>query len=263
MSISRRVLQAAAVSGLVVGLTVPAAAAFADSAPAQPDQRTSASVSQDSTQPGRHTTDSSKDPSASAADPSKSPADSAPKEQHYRLSNGAQAHVYTLPDGSYMAWITVKGQRVANLDAHHASSTVHKYRYVLNQANGFVGVVHPDGWHSEQDVPDPHGDSHQQKHQGVHQKSHQKTDRKTHEKIRQDTRDQRAVRHSDLSAAQSGGAPVRAQGELPRGGVKAGAEGVSSHSSETPLLVAAGGGLALAGAGLGYLGLRRGRRHES
>ncbi|MEV5612787.1 hypothetical protein [Streptomyces sp. NPDC052225] len=126
MSISRRVLRTAAVSGLVIGLTVPAAAAFANSTAPHPGGQTVASASA-----GRSA------------------------EQNYTLSNGARAHVYALPDGTYMAWITVKGQRVANLGAGHASSTVHGYRYVLNQANGFVGVVHPGGWHSEQDRPAP------------------------------------------------------------------------------------------------------------
>ncbi|MYT73447.1 MULTISPECIES: hypothetical protein [unclassified Streptomyces] len=238
MSISRRVLQIAAVSGLVAGLTVPAAAAFADSAAPQPDQQTVSS-------PSPATSQSSSDQG---------------KEQQYSLSNGAQAHVYSLPDGSYMAWITVKGQRVANLSSGSGSSTVNGYRYILNQANGFVGVVHPDGWHSEQDKPDP---AHQKKHPDNHQK-----DQKIHPRPHQDTRDQRTAQHDSqtgatrdkgTSAAVAGGR----EGRLPQGGVRAGAEGASSHGSDTPLIVAAGGGLALAGAGFGYLVVRRGRREES
>ncbi|MFJ6937573.1 hypothetical protein [Streptomyces sp. NPDC101132] len=47
---------------------------------------------------------------------------------------------------------------------------------------------------------------------------------------------------------------------LPKGGVKAGAEGVEAKGSDTPVLVAAGGGMAAAGAaGLGFALLRRGR----
>ncbi|MFJ7155315.1 hypothetical protein ACIQUQ_10270 [Streptomyces sp. NPDC101118] len=47
---------------------------------------------------------------------------------------------------------------------------------------------------------------------------------------------------------------------LPKGGVKAGAEGVEGKGSDTPVLVAAGGGMAAAGAaGLGFALLRRGR----
>ncbi|MEU6841634.1 hypothetical protein ABZ930_07125 [Streptomyces sp. NPDC046716] len=235
MSISRRVVQTAAVSGLVIGLTVPAAAAFADSAAPQSDPQTTSSASPD--------------PSQSASDQG--------GEQHYSLSNGAQAHVYALPDGSYMAWITVKGQRVANLSSGSGSSTVNGYRYVLNQANGFVGVVHPDGWHSEQDQADP-----------AHQKTHPDHHQKVHPKPHQDSRDQRTVQHGSAertthdkgtSAAVAGGR----EGRLPQGGVRAGAEGVSSHGFATPLIVAAGGGLALAGAGVGYLGVRRARREES
>ncbi|MER5951903.1 hypothetical protein ABT127_38295 [Streptomyces sp. NPDC001904] len=235
MSIPRRVLQTAAVSGLVIGLSVPAAAAFADSAAPQPGQQTTSSASPDPTQ--------------SASDQG--------KEQQYSLSNGAQAHVYTLPDGSYMAWITVKGQRVANLSSDSGSSTVNGYRYVLNQANGFVGVVHPDGWHSEQDKPDP-------AHQKTHPDHHQKVQPKHHE----NAHDQRTVQHGSAARTAhdkgtSAAVESGREGRLPQGGVRAGAEGVSSHSSETPLMVAAGGGLALAGAGVGYLVVRRTRREES
>ncbi|MYW62590.1 hypothetical protein GTY65_00630 [Streptomyces sp. SID8379] len=226
MSISRRVLQTAAVSGLVVGLVVPAGVAFADSAPSPSDRQTSASAPQT-------------------------------QEQDYKLSNGAQAHVFTLPNGSYMAWITVKGQRVANLSSDSASSTVNGYRYVLNEANGFVGVVHPNGWHSEQDKPNPADTS---RHQHQHQQHHEN---------RQGTPQKHAVHGSGTTSSRDTGTGASAvvQGgsdtRLPQGGVKAGAEGVASHGSETPLMLAAGGGLALAGAGIAYLGVRRGRRGES
>ncbi|MFJ8011743.1 hypothetical protein [Streptomyces sp. NPDC096339] len=47
---------------------------------------------------------------------------------------------------------------------------------------------------------------------------------------------------------------------VPKGGVKAGAEGVATAESDTPLLVAAGGGMAAVGAaGLGFAMLRRNR----
>ncbi|MFD8569789.1 hypothetical protein [Streptomyces sp. NPDC059639] len=247
MSIPRRVLQTAAVSGLVIGLTVPAAAAFADSAAPQPGQQT--------------TSQASPSPAQSASDQGKA--------QNYTLSNGAQAHVYALPDGSYMAWITVKGQRVASLSSGSGSSTVHGYRYVLNQANGFVGVVHPDGWHSEQDKADP---AHQKTHPNNHHKAHQKVQQKAHPKHHQPAHEQRTVRHglqhgSEARTAYDKGTSATVEGQRearrPQGGVPAAAEGVSSRGSETPLMVAAGGGLALAGAGFGYLVVRRGRRDES
>ncbi|MFE2166213.1 hypothetical protein ACFXB3_14255 [Streptomyces sp. NPDC059447] len=47
---------------------------------------------------------------------------------------------------------------------------------------------------------------------------------------------------------------------VPKGGVKAGAEGVATADSDTPLLLAAGGGMAAVGAGgLGFAMLRRNR----
>ncbi|MGY9066996.1 hypothetical protein [Streptomyces sp. CAS3] len=75
--------------------------------------------------------------------------------QEFTLSNGAVAHVYKLPKGGYMAWITIKGQRIASLSAHNPTATAKGYKYEINQANGFVGVIHPGGWHSEQDKPKP------------------------------------------------------------------------------------------------------------
>ncbi|MCX5196064.1 PT domain-containing protein [Streptomyces sp. NBC_00249] len=48
---------------------------------------------------------------------------------------------------------------------------------------------------------------------------------------------------------------------VPKGGVKAGAEGVGAPQADTPVLLAAGGGMAAMGAaGLGFAILRRGRR---
>ncbi|MER5950289.1 hypothetical protein ABT127_30005 [Streptomyces sp. NPDC001904] len=75
------------------------------------------------------------------------------------LSDGSSAHVTQLANGTYQAWVTHKGVRIAALDSAHKSQRVHGYTYELNQANGFVGVVHPGGWHSEQNVP-----QHQSKH---------------------------------------------------------------------------------------------------
>lgn len=85
--------------------------------------------------------------------PAPTHASSAAGVQDTHLSDGTVAHVSHLHDGHWQAWITKKGARIAALDAKHPSKKVHGFTYVLNQANGFVGVVHPGGWHSEQDKP--------------------------------------------------------------------------------------------------------------
>ncbi|MER5564063.1 hypothetical protein ABT071_36375 [Streptomyces sp. NPDC002506] len=199
MTSNRRALvRAVAVSAAVSGaLLAPAAAAFADSPAPAPSQSASST------------------PSGSKKDESKKN-DKEQDAQEFKLSNNAVAHVYTLPAGGYMAWITMNGQRIANLSADKPTATVKGYQYELNQANGFVGVLHPDGWHSEQDKPKPHtGDK------------------------KKDGR-----QRGDKSV-------------MPKGGVKAGAEGVQEQN---PALLVGGGGMAAAGAaGLGFAMLRRGR----
>ncbi|MFI7388099.1 hypothetical protein [Streptomyces sp. NPDC049813] len=82
------------------------------------------------------------------------------RTQTLPLSDHSTAHVTKLSDGTWQAWITHKGVRIAALDAAHKTQRVHGYTYVLNQANGFVGVVHPGGWHSEQNVPQHQGKHH-------------------------------------------------------------------------------------------------------
>ncbi|MFC5721063.1 hypothetical protein ACFP1Z_12880 [Streptomyces gamaensis] len=210
MRVTRRTLRAAVVAGLVAGVALPASSAFASTAA----------------------------PSSSASQtpaPSKSPdgegkQDKEPDSQEYKLSNGAVAHVYKLPKGGYMAWITMNGQRIANLSAGQPTATVKGYKYELNQANGFVGVVHPDGWHSEQD------------------ESQQEYDKKHHKK--DDKQDNR----------QGSGTGGSHHGQVPKGGVKAGAEGVSSSDGPDTGMLAAGGGMATAAAaGLGFAMKRRGR----
>ncbi|MCX4832301.1 hypothetical protein OG746_45260 [Streptomyces sp. NBC_01016] len=99
---------------------------------------------------------------AEAAPASTGPAAAASAAQHTAtagrtqtlpLSDGSTAHVTRLANHTYQAWITHKGVRIAALDSAHKTQRVHGYTYALNQANGFVGVVHPGGWHSEQNVP--------------------------------------------------------------------------------------------------------------
>ncbi|MFI7343701.1 hypothetical protein ACIBUY_37870 [Streptomyces sp. NPDC050085] len=91
--------------------------------------------------------------------------------QDIHLSDGSVAHVTDLGGGKWQAKITRNGHSVASLDSQHASSRVHGYTYELNQANGFVGVQEPSGWHSESDVARP--DVHQHQHGGpVHHGQH-------------------------------------------------------------------------------------------
>ncbi|MGY0021576.1 hypothetical protein ACVHNB_21775 [Streptomyces sp. YJ-C3] len=90
--------------------------------------------------------------------------------QDIHLSDGSVAHVTDLGHGQWQAWVTHHGTRIADLDPTHSSSRVHGYTYELNQANGFVGVTEPSGWHSESDQPRPDHDRHQQdirRHQGT------------------------------------------------------------------------------------------------
>lgn len=94
------------------------------------------------------------------------------RTQALPLSDGATAHVTRLPNGSYQAWITHKGVRIAALDSAHKTQRVHGYTYVLNQANGFVGVVHPGGWHSEQNVPQHPAKKHTHHKHNDHKSKH-------------------------------------------------------------------------------------------
>ncbi|MFJ5680951.1 hypothetical protein [Streptomyces sp. NPDC093097] len=209
MSVTRRTLRAAAVAGLAIGFAVPVSSAVASSASSSVAPSSSASPT-----PG-----TSKSPGSDGAQ------DKTRGVQEYKLSNGAVVHVYRLPKGGYMAWITMNGQRIASLSAQNPTASVKGYKYELNQANGFVGVVHPGSWHSEQDKASPGG------------KSHQLDSKKGH---KQSTGTGTGARH----------------GQVPRGGVKAGAEGVpSSHQAG---MLAAGGGMA--GVGVAGLGLAMKRR---
>ncbi|MHC5264446.1 hypothetical protein ACYSUO_41800 [Streptomyces sp. UC4497] len=132
---------------------------------------------------------------AEAAPASTGPAVTATATQHTAaagrtqtlpLSDGSTAHVTRLPNGTYQAWITHKGVRIAALDSAHKTQRVHGYTYALNQANGFVGVVHPGGWHSEQNVPQhpakkhthhKHNDHKHNGHKSKHHKSKHHTNR--------------------------------------------------------------------------------------
>ncbi|MFJ4806719.1 hypothetical protein [Streptomyces murinus] len=151
----RNLVRAVAVSAAVSGaLLAPAAAAFADSPASPPSQSASSTLSDKSVASDGKKDEKKKDEKEQNA-------------QEFKLSNNAVAHVYKLPKGGCMAWITMNGQRIANLSAENPTATVKGYKYELNQANGFVGVLHPDGWHSEQDKPNAGGKKkHAQQHGG-------------------------------------------------------------------------------------------------
>ncbi|MEV6576492.1 hypothetical protein AB0M49_36715, partial [Streptomyces sp. NPDC051577] len=154
----------ASAAGLVTALAVPAGIAVAAeagpgsgavAAATADDGEGNASPSPTPANPADQAQDRTLDNGASEQDQPNPTPTVDPAEQDTTLSNGAVAHVHTLPGGNYMAWITLKGSRIANLSADQPTATVNGFRYQLNQANGFVGVRHPDGWHSEQDQPNP------------------------------------------------------------------------------------------------------------
>ncbi|MFJ9083842.1 hypothetical protein ACIRL3_15575 [Streptomyces sp. NPDC102384] len=104
------------------------------------------------------------------------------RTQTLPLSDGSTAHVTRLADHTYQAWVTHKGVRIAALDSAHKTQRVHGYTYVLNQANGFVGVVHPGGWHSEQNVPQHPAKKHtHHKHNDHKNKHHKNQTGRTHD----------------------------------------------------------------------------------
>ncbi|MGW7272034.1 hypothetical protein ACWGH5_16070 [Streptomyces sp. NPDC054864] len=75
--------------------------------------------------------------------------------QVMHLSDGSTAHVTDLGGGKWKAQVTRNGHTVATLDSSHSTFRAHGSTYALNQANGFVGVTEPSGWHSESDTPRP------------------------------------------------------------------------------------------------------------
>ncbi|WP_428950006.1 hypothetical protein [Streptomyces sp. cg35] len=125
--------------------------------------------------------------------------------QDIDLSDGTVAHISHLSDGHWQAWITQHGTRIAALDAKHPSKKTHGFTYVLNQANGFVGVIHPGGWHSEQDVAPEH-QAHKQ-HRGERNK-----DCGRHAKAAQGAeRDYKALKKDLLRVVRNGGHLDRSQ----------------------------------------------------
>ncbi|MGW6530521.1 hypothetical protein [Streptomyces venezuelae] len=138
------------------------------------------------------------------------------------LGNGARAKIQNR-GGAYVATISLKGKEIATLSATHPTVTQGGVKYELHPSNGHIGITYLDG----KDRTDGG-----------------KKDQKVVPQPRNDQK-QRPARHGDKTVA-------------PKGGVKAGAEGV--RDAGDPAFLVAGGGMAAAGAaGLGFAMLRRGR----
>ncbi|WP_069885441.1 hypothetical protein [Streptomyces luteocolor] len=136
------------------------------------------------------------------------------------LGNGAKAKIQNR-GGAYVATIVVKGKQIATLSSTHPTVTSGGVRYELYPSNGHIGITYLNG-------------------------KDKKDDGKKDQKVTpQPKNDQKQQRSGDKTVT-------------PKGGVKAGAEGV--HSAGDPAFLVAGGGMAAAGAaGLGFAMLRRGR----
>ncbi|WP_327353883.1 hypothetical protein [Streptomyces sp. NBC_01304] len=145
------------------------------------------------------------------------------------LGNGAKAKVQDR-GGKFVAIISVKGKEIATLSATHPTVTHDGVKYDLSPDNGHIGITYLNG----------------------------KKDEKKDEK-----RDQKKDHKQDQKQGHNG--QQKNDKAAPKGGVKAGAEGVDQsqgNSGSHPALLAAGGGMAAAGAGgLGFAMLRR-RRDE-
>ncbi|NEB50521.1 hypothetical protein, partial [Streptomyces sp. SID339] len=142
------------------------------------------------------------------------------------LGNGAQAKIRNR-GGAYTATISLKGKEIAALSATHRTATQGGVEYELHPSNGHIGIAYLDG----KDRTD--GDAKGQQ------------DQKVTPRPKNDQKQRPAPRAGDNTVA-------------PRGGVKAGAEGV--RDAGNPAFLVAGGGMAAAGAaGLGFAMLRRGR----
>lgn len=231
MSTDRRrtLLRTAAVTTLVSGaLLVPAAGAFAADAPAPESTAPTATATpqpdKDKDAKGQDGEDRKQqdkgDKGQDRKDGEKDQGGSGTWGPVYdvTLGNGAKAEIQNR-GGSYVATIVVKGKEIATLSSTHPTITYGGVKYELYPSNGHVGITYLNG----------------------------KGDGKKDQKHRKDQEDQVAPepKKGDKTVA-------------PKGGVKAGAEGVSDGSD--PAFLAAGGGMAAAGAaGLCFAMLRRGR----
>ncbi|MFJ2767951.1 hypothetical protein [Streptomyces sp. NPDC087300] len=222
MSTHRRhtLLRTAAVSALAGGaLLIPAAGAFADSPPAEP------TATQPPSQDHKDET-----PKPKPTDPADQKDGKGGKDESGDKKGGKWGPVFEVTlgngakakvqnrGGAYVATIIVKGKEIATLSSTHPTITQGGVRYELYPSNGHIGITY---------LKDKDG----------------KHDQKV---TPQPTNDQKQQHRTGDKTV------------TPKGGVKAGAEGV--HSAGDPAFLVAGGGMAAAGAaGLGFAMLRRGR----
>ncbi|MEV8021733.1 hypothetical protein AB0O76_36470 [Streptomyces sp. NPDC086554] len=139
-----------------------------------------------------------------------------------KLADGSLAKIYKLGKNHYQADIYAHGAKLDTLDANGKSAT--------GQNNGLYVVLNPDGtiksWVEGKTKPTPKPQPHTQQPQQPQQPQH-KTGSGTSTTV------------------------------VPKGGVKAGSEGVTPAAASTPLIAAGGGMAALGAAGLGFAMYRR------
>ncbi|MFJ2738710.1 hypothetical protein ACIO3O_03480 [Streptomyces sp. NPDC087440] len=268
MKISRSTFRTAAVAtGVAAALALPATAAFADDATDQtvttptvqnddtvttppkgegPDADHTAGDNQRAKEEGGDkdkvttpgTGDETKKPDeAKKPDETKKP-DVKPTEPSFirteKLEDGSVAKIYKTGDTSFKAVITLRDGSTQVLTTDGSKDAT-----VRLQDGMYISLAASDGnvvsWYDPLDKPKPQPKPNH--HHNAHQKPH------VHQQQKPATKP--------------------AQKVFPKGGVKAGAENVSGTSAATDTaLLAAGGGLAAAGAaGLGFAVLRR-RGHQ-
>ncbi|MCX3062330.1 hypothetical protein [Streptomyces beihaiensis] len=154
-----------------------------------------------------------------------------------RLADGSVAKVYKLGTHHYQADIYARGAKLDTLDADG--------RTAFGENNGLHVALKPDG--TVTSWLDGSG-----KNDGKHDRQHKPQPR----------HDQRVTPNGNDNANANANGSHNGERTLPRGGVKAGAENVSSRTSgsdsdETPLIAASAGAAAVGAAGLGFALYRR------
>ncbi|MFF4603422.1 hypothetical protein ACFY12_11815 [Streptomyces sp. NPDC001339] len=242
----------AAVAGSA--LLLPAAAAFADS-PAPSSDSASPTAEQDKKQDGNQGQDQQKsdqDKNNQQKDSqekgnqkkeddqkqSKDKKDGSGERKFIRsqsLAGGFTAKVYKLGQNHYQADMYAKAPDTGKLVKYDTLETKGG-KPAYGQHNGAHFVLQPDGTMSSWT---------------------EGGDKKSHSKDSKDNKNKKQDQHKAVP-----GDGTKGQGKVtPKGGVKAGAEGVETSGDNTMLL--AGGGAATAAAGLGFTVLRRRRAGDS
>ncbi|MFD7662159.1 hypothetical protein [Streptomyces sp. NPDC059788] len=222
-----RTTAAAAVAGSV--LLLPAAAAFADSP--QPAGAPSAKPSENSGTPGNKGEEQKKDQQKDQHNDQQKSERKLIRTQS--LSGGFTAKIYRLGPDHFQADMYAKEPatgKLTKMDTLESKGGKPAY----GQHNGAHFVLRPDGsmtsWAEGGD---------------------KKKDDRHKEQQKDATKDRRQSQHGD-------GRQTRV---TPKGGVKAGAEGVG-ETPDTPAVLLAGGGAAAAAAGLGFALLHRRKAGE-